>query len=64
MSVDSQLTFWSNISPSSSGLKNRPGKKPAGSKQAWLFDPEDGGDMFLRNIRFLSTDYMVLYPRK
>jgi hypothetical protein len=26
-------------------------------------DPEDGGDMFLRSICWLSTDYMALYPR-
>jgi hypothetical protein len=29
-----------------------------------LFDPEDGGDMFLRNFRWLSTDYTALFPRK
>jgi hypothetical protein len=28
-----------------------------------FFDPEDGGDMFLRNIGWLSTDYTALYPR-
>jgi hypothetical protein len=28
-----------------------------------LFDPEDGGDMFLPNVSGISTDYMVLYPR-
>jgi hypothetical protein len=28
-----------------------------------FFDPEDGGDMFLRNIGWHSTDYTVLYPR-
>jgi hypothetical protein len=26
------------------------------------FDPEDGGDMFLRNVGWLSTDYTALYP--
>jgi hypothetical protein len=31
---------------------------------ALFFDPEDGGDMFLRNIGWLSRDYMVLYPRR
>jgi hypothetical protein len=25
-----------------------------------LFSPEDGGDMFLRNVWWLSTDYMAL----
>jgi hypothetical protein len=29
-----------------------------------IFDPEDGGDIFLRNIGWLSTDYMALYPRR
>jgi membrane-associated PAP2 superfamily phosphatase len=27
-----------------------------------LFDPEDGGDMFLCNHDWLSTDYTVSYP--
>jgi hypothetical protein len=27
-----------------------------------FFDPEDGGDMFLRNVGYLSKDYMALYP--
>jgi hypothetical protein len=27
-----------------------------------FFDPEDGGDMFLRNVGGLSTDYTALYP--
>jgi hypothetical protein len=25
-----------------------------------LFDPEDGGDVFLRNVTWLSTDYTAL----
>jgi hypothetical protein len=29
-----------------------------------LFGREDGGDIFLRNIYLLSTDYTALYPRK
>jgi hypothetical protein len=29
-----------------------------------FFDPEDGGDMFLRDVGWLSTDYMALYPRR
>jgi hypothetical protein len=29
-----------------------------------FFDPGDGGDMFLRNIGWLSTDYTTLYPRR
>jgi hypothetical protein len=29
-----------------------------------LFNPEDGGDMFLRNVGSLSTGYKTLKPRK
>jgi hypothetical protein len=28
-----------------------------------LFDPEDRGDMFLRNVGSFSTGYTTLYPR-
>jgi hypothetical protein len=29
----------------------------------YLFDPEDGGDKFLRNVGRNSTDYLASYPR-
>jgi hypothetical protein len=29
-----------------------------------LSDPENGGDMFLRNIGCPSMDYATLYPRR
>jgi hypothetical protein len=29
-----------------------------------FFDPEDGGDMFLRNVGCISTDYMASHPRR
>jgi hypothetical protein len=29
-----------------------------------LFDLEDGGEMFLRNIGWLSADYTELHPRR
>jgi hypothetical protein len=29
-----------------------------------FFDYEDGGDMFLRNIGWHSTDYTALYPER
>jgi hypothetical protein len=29
-----------------------------------FFDPEYGGDMFVRNVGWLSMDYMALYPRR
>jgi hypothetical protein len=30
----------------------------------FIFDPKNGGDIFLRNISWLLTDYMALYPRR
>jgi hypothetical protein len=32
--------------------------------RTYYFDPEDGGDMFLRNVGWHSTDYTALYPRR
>jgi hypothetical protein len=29
-----------------------------------FFDPEDGGDTFLRNVGYNSTDHMASYPRR
>jgi hypothetical protein len=29
-----------------------------------LFKPEDGGDMFLRNVSWHWMDYIVLYPKR
>jgi hypothetical protein len=29
-----------------------------------LFDPEYAGDVLLRNVGWLSTDYTVLHPRR
>jgi hypothetical protein len=29
-----------------------------------FFDPEDGGDVFFRNVCSLSTDYKALYHRR
>jgi hypothetical protein len=29
-----------------------------------FFDPEDGGDMFLRNVGCISTDYTASHPRR
>jgi hypothetical protein len=39
--------------PTSSGSKNKPGKKPvlhADFLLGLFYDPEDGGDMFFRNM--------------
>jgi hypothetical protein len=30
----------------------------------YFFYPEDGGDIFLRNVGCNSTDYTALYPRR
>lgn len=30
----------------------------------YLLDPKDGGDMFLRTVSWLSTQYMALYPKR
>jgi hypothetical protein len=35
----------------------------AGFLLALFFGPEGGGDMFLRNVGWLSMDYTALYPR-
>jgi hypothetical protein len=46
------------------------GKKQTGMKQAanralcLIFDPQDGGDMFLRNSGKVSSDYTALYKIK
>jgi hypothetical protein len=29
-----------------------------------VYDPEDGGDTFLRNVGYNSTDYTASYPRR
>jgi hypothetical protein len=36
----------------------------AGFLLGFFFDPEDGENMFLRNVGGLSTDYTALYPRR
>jgi hypothetical protein len=36
----------------------------AGSCWNYFFDPEDGGDMFLRNVGCKSTDYTTSHPRR
>jgi hypothetical protein len=57
------------------GRRNKLGKKPtskqgaatclfAGSCWNYFFDPEDGGDMFLKNLGCNSTDYTVSHPRR
>jgi hypothetical protein len=57
-SVESQLTFWRNMSP--------PSSHQALLKAGFLFDllsnPDDWCDMFLLDVSRLSMHYTVLYP--
>jgi hypothetical protein len=64
--------FQSNKPPPSSGSKNKESNKPSisvcyllyiGFLLGLFFDPEDGGDMLLRNIGRLSMEYTTLYPK-
>jgi hypothetical protein len=36
----------------------------AGFLLGLFFDPENGGDMYLRNVGWLSADYTALFPRR
>jgi hypothetical protein len=36
----------------------------AGFLHGSFFDPEDGGDVFLRKVGRLSTEYTALYTRR
>jgi hypothetical protein len=29
-----------------------------------FFDPENGGDIFLVNVGWISADYMSIYPKR
>jgi hypothetical protein len=40
------------------------GGKPIPCTLLGLFDPGDGGNVFLQNIGWLSTDYTALYPNR
>jgi hypothetical protein len=43
-------------------IQQEPASKQVASRN--FFDPEDGGDMFLRNVDCNSTDYTASYPRR
>jgi hypothetical protein len=36
----------------------------AGYLRGLFFGPEDGGDIFLRDVDRLQTDYNALYPKR
>jgi hypothetical protein len=71
---ESQSTFRRNMQPLSSGLNSKPRKKPPWSRQQGqllagfylgeVFNPEDGSDLFFRNVDWLSLAYTALYPGK
>jgi hypothetical protein len=48
--------------PPHSGLKGKQSKET--SILDLLFNPDEGGDILLRNVGGLSTDYTALYPRR
>jgi hypothetical protein len=64
------------MSPPSSGSKNKSSssfhlllnwnqrKSKCQEELDLFFDPEDGGDMILRNVSWFSTGYAALYPRR
>jgi hypothetical protein len=67
--------FRRNTSPPSLVSKNKPSKRDhhesnicclfqAGLLPGLFFDPEDGGDKFLRNVGWLSPNYIVLCLRR
>jgi hypothetical protein len=62
-STESQQTYWKNISKQETSVKNV-AMLHAGFLLGLIFDPEDGGDIFLQNIHSLSTVYTALYSRR
>jgi hypothetical protein len=64
-SVERQPTYQRNMLHPSSGLKSSACYLlHTGFLLGLFFDPEDGSDVFFRNVGCLSTDYTALYPRR
>jgi hypothetical protein len=67
---ESQAMFRRNMSPESSQRRQTRNKHGAGIElqagclPVLLFNHEDGGDMFLRNVGFFSTSYYRKYKVK
>jgi hypothetical protein len=61
--VMKSAVFW-DITPCSPLKVNQRESRWQAGILLGLIDPEDGGDMFLGNVRWLSADYTVLYPRR
>jgi hypothetical protein len=62
-SVENPPTFLRNISQVASRVQYATCFH-AGFLLGLLFDPEDGRDMFLRNVGGLPMAYTTLYPRR
>jgi hypothetical protein len=62
--AESQPTFQKNKSPISSWLELAKQETSIKQTESNAGNPEYGEDIFLRNVRSLSTDYTALHPRK
>jgi hypothetical protein len=56
--------FWDITPCSLSKVKRRCHLLLAGFLLGFFFDPEEEGDVLLRNIGYISTDHTALYPRR
>jgi hypothetical protein len=64
-SSESEFKFRRCMSSSPSGLKRSAYcMLRSGILVCLLFNPEDGGNIFLRNVGWLPSDYTALYSRK